>query len=156
MLLLPAPKFKPSDSVRTKGQHPMSGTVQDVRQVGCIYQIGVMTQYGRFLFRENELEMVAPGRGNPAPVAEAKPAVLPETPRPTAPAKPTKVKIDYLGWYKELFSSDLRSQHPEYNNGQLAMKAKRDIQSKLSEVLKDKNLEDLYLESSTYKSGQEV
>jgi len=115
-----------------------------------------MTQYGRFLFRENELEMVAPGRGNPAPVAEAKPAVLPETPRPTAPAKPTKVKIDYLGWYKELFSSDLRSQHPEYNNGQLAMKAKRDIQSKLSEVLKDKNLEDLYLESSTYKSGQEV
>lgn len=149
MLLIHKAKFKPGDTVKTIGSNSVSGEVLDVRQVGCIYQVGVQTSYGRSLFRENELEMCKRG---------AKPVVVPvelskekEVPLPVQAPLPKKTKINYLEWYQELTGEDLKAKHPDYNNGQLAMLAKRLVAAKFPEI---NNLEIPYASSNTSKKLQ--
>jgi len=122
----------------------MVGEVESIQRVGCIYQIEVMTQYGRFLFRENELESARLSHHCPSPpVSEA------------APPKPPAIKIKYEHWFEETFGKSLRKYYPQYNNGQIAMKAKTLLAQHFKEALVDKTIEELYRESNTYKQSVE-
>lgn len=138
--------FEIGQTVRTKDKIPMEGVIESITPVGStIKQINVTTKHGEFLFKDNELLAV-----DGVPVVKrsvdielaslkvmrenfkkSKPvvSVLPDlrTVFDSALAK-KPVKVNWVEKYKELFKVDIKTLFPSYNNGQLAMAAKKAIQ----------------------------
>lgn len=141
--------FQLGQTVRTKDKNPMEGVVSEIKRVGCIDQILIETKHGPFLFRDGELQEVAGvpiaartketdllslksvRESSKALVAKA---VLPDLRTCFDAAIPIKnekpLKINWVEKYKELFGVNIKTLFPSYNNGQLAMAAKKAVEKR--------------------------
>lgn len=123
-------KFKINDLVQVIKNNLVQGVISDINKVGQSYQVGITTDYGRFIYFEHELDF-----------SRNQNKVLKETKK-----EPKKIKIDYLNWYNQLFRTSLEEINPEFNKGQISMKARSIVIKHFKEQLKDKTIEQLYLE----------